>query len=81
MDRYPGGRFRYVEVTPAARRLGVSKDWVRRAVDAGRVLAIRTASGQRLVDVDDLERLALERERGDPKRAVISIRGKVALRS
>jgi len=50
-----------VEVTPAARRAGISSDSIRRACDDGRIEAVRTASGQRLIDPDSLERFIAER--------------------
>jgi excisionase family DNA binding protein len=50
-----------VEVTPAARRLGCSKDNVRRLVDSGRLAAIRTANGQRLIIGEALDEMARKR--------------------
>jgi molybdopterin-binding protein len=47
----------------AAKLLGVSTDTVRRMVDDGRLRAIRSAGGQRLIDGTSLARLA------KPKRA------------
>jgi excisionase family DNA binding protein len=52
-----------VEVTPAAWRLGCSKDNVRRLVDSGRLAAIRTANGQRLILGEALEEMARERSK------------------
>lgn len=50
------------EMTPAqaARVLGLSPDYVRDLVDAGRLRATRTALG-RLIDAVDVERLRVER--------------------
>lgn len=48
----------------AARRLGVHANTIRRWVDAGRLLGIRTISG-RLIDADAVERLRAEREADD----------------
>jgi molybdopterin-binding protein len=42
----------------AAKMLGVSTDTVRRMVDDGRLTAIRSAGGQRLIDGASLARLA-----------------------
>ena len=48
----------------AARRLGVHTNTIRRWVDAGRLLGIRTISG-RLIEAGAVERLRAEREAGD----------------
>ncbi|HKW68995.1 MAG TPA: TOBE domain-containing protein [Candidatus Dormibacteraeota bacterium] len=50
----------------AAKMLGVSVDTVRRMVDDGRLVAIRTAGGQRLIDGESLATLA--RPRRESKR-------------
>jgi molybdopterin-binding protein len=42
----------------AAKMLGVSADTVRRMVDDGRLIAIRSSGGQRLIDGASLARLA-----------------------
>ena len=42
----------------AAAMLGVSVDTVRRMVDDGRLVAVRTAGGQRLIEGESLARLA-----------------------
>ena len=42
----------------AAKTLGVSVDTVRRMVDDGRLVAIRTAGGQRLIDGESLAAVA-----------------------
>ncbi len=47
----------------AAKMLGVSVDTVRRMVDDGRLVAVRTAGGQRLIDGESLALVA------KPKRA------------
>jgi excisionase family DNA binding protein len=50
------------EVGEAARQLECSPAWVRRLVDDGRLGAIRTSSGQRLILGDALEALVRDRE-------------------
>lgn len=50
------------EVGIVARRLGVSTQRVRELTRAGRIEAIRTAGGMRLYRVEDIDRLARERE-------------------
>jgi excisionase family DNA binding protein len=52
-----------IEVTPAAQRLGASKDTVRRLVDSGRLAAIRTLNGQRLILGEALEEMVHERSK------------------
>jgi molybdopterin-binding protein len=42
----------------AAKMLGVSADTVRRMVDDGRLVAVRTSGGQRLIEGESLARLA-----------------------
>lgn len=49
------------QVNESAQEAGVSPDTIRRDVDAGKLKAIRTASGQRLIDPDDLARYIRER--------------------
>jgi excisionase family DNA binding protein len=51
----------FTTVSPAARILGLSPDRVRRLVDAGQLRAVKLATGLRLIDVVDLQRLAAER--------------------
>lgn len=50
-------------LTPAqaARRLGITPQWVVQLADAGRLRSCRTSLG-RLIDLDDVERLAIERQ-------------------
>jgi excisionase family DNA binding protein len=45
-----------------ARRLDVSTEFIRKLARAGKLAAIRTAGGQRIYKVEDVERLAVERE-------------------
>jgi molybdopterin-binding protein len=49
----------------AAKMLGVSVDTVRRMVDDGRLVALRTAGGQRLIDGESLA-IAAKPRRGRP---------------
>jgi excisionase family DNA binding protein len=49
-------------VNEAARRLEVSPDSIRRWVDAGTLAAVKTESGQRLIDREALEALVAERQ-------------------
>jgi molybdopterin-binding protein len=53
----------------AAKTLGVSVDTVRRMVDDGRLTAVRTKGGQRLIDGESLAALAKppRRDRGEEK--------------
>jgi excisionase family DNA binding protein len=50
------------EVGIAARRLGVSTQRVRELTRTGRIAAIRTVGGMRLYRVEDIDRLARERD-------------------
>jgi len=50
----------------AAKMLGVSVDTVRRMVDDGRLVAVRTTGGQRLIDGESLA--AIAKPRRTPKR-------------
>jgi excisionase family DNA binding protein len=61
-------REHWVSLMTAARRLGISPDRVRQLVDAGRVVSWRSPLG-RLIDADDLERLARERAAAPTKGA------------
>ena len=47
----------------AARELGVSESLVRRLADAGRLVAIRLQSGQRVITRASVESLRLQRDR------------------
>lgn len=48
-----------LRIGKAADFLGVSPDTVRRWADAGRIATVRTGGGHRLVDSEDLARLAV----------------------
>jgi molybdopterin-binding protein len=69
-----------VRLGRAAEMLGVSSDTVRRWVDAGRLEAIRSSTGQRLVGLDGIQRLLAERRRaaGDVRRELESTRASSA---
>ena len=54
----------FLTVGDVAKRLGLSADAVRLFERTGRLPAMRTASGVRLFDPLDVERLRQERERG-----------------
>jgi molybdopterin-binding protein len=54
----------------AAKTLGVSADTVRRMVDDGRLIAIRSSGGQRLIDGASLARLAKPKR---PAKARVSV--------
>ncbi len=47
--------------------LGVSVDTVRRMVDDGRLVAVRSAGGQRVIEGESLARLAKPRQRAAPE--------------
>ncbi len=51
----------------AATMLGVSVDTVRRMVDDGRLTAVRTSGGQRLIEGESLARLARPRKAAEPE--------------
>ena len=51
----------------AATMLGVSVDTVRRMVDDGRLVAVRTAGGQRLIEGESLALLAKPRKPAKPQ--------------
>ncbi len=54
-------------VADAGKILGVSADMVRLLERNGQLRALRTTRGVRLFRRDDVERLAAERERKDPR--------------
>lgn len=54
----------------AAKMLGVSADTVRRMVDDGRLVAIRSSGGQRLIDGASLARLAKPKRPAKPEPSV-----------
>lgn len=51
----------------AAVMLGVSVDTVRRMVDDGRLVAVRTSGGQRLIDGESLARIAKPKRAAKPR--------------
>ena len=55
---------------PAAKMLGVSVDTVRRMVDDGRLVAVRSSGGQRLIDGESLASIA-KPKRGDRREASV----------
>ena len=55
---------------PAAKMLGVSVDTVRRMVDDGRLVAVRSSGGQRLIDGESLAAIA-KPKRGDRREASV----------
>jgi molybdopterin-binding protein len=55
----------------SAKMLGVSTDTVRRMVDDGRLTAIRSAGGQRLIDGASLARLAKPKRQAKAKAPVV----------
>jgi molybdopterin-binding protein len=57
-------------VGQAAKMLGVSPDTARRMVDDGRLIAVRSAGGQRLIDGASLARLAKPKR---PAKAEVSV--------
>jgi molybdopterin-binding protein len=60
----------------AAKMLGVSTDTVRRMVDDGRLTAIRSAGGQRLIDGASLARLAKPKRQAKATAVVQSARNR-----
>jgi excisionase family DNA binding protein len=52
----------FVPMGPAARRLGLSPEYVRELCDRGVIAHIRDASNRRLIRADELERVCRERE-------------------
>jgi excisionase family DNA binding protein len=56
-----------LEVGEAGRRLGISPGRLRDLTAAGRITALRTARGQRLYRLADVERLARERKAARPR--------------
>ena len=57
-------------VGQAAKMLGVSPDTARRMVDDGRLIAVRSAGGQRLIDGASLARLAKPKRPAKPEVSV-----------
>ena len=51
----------------AAKTLGVSVDTVRRMVDHGRLVAVRTSGGQRLIDGESLAAIAKPKPKPTPR--------------
>jgi excisionase family DNA binding protein len=65
-----------LELSAAARRLGLSADRVRQLIDEGKLLALRTSTGRRLVRTADLEKFSGERERQSSSALAASARQK-----
>jgi molybdopterin-binding protein len=61
-----------IRVGQAAEMLGVSVDTLRRWEVDGRVRMIRSAGGQRLIDVDEVTRLLDERRRSTADRPIVA---------
>lgn len=53
---------RFLSVSEAARVLGMSADWVRLQERTGKLAAIKSAGGVRLFALEDVQRLAAERQ-------------------
>ena len=60
----------------AAKMLGVSPDTVRRMVDDGRLIAVRSSGGQRLINGASLARLAKPKRPQEPAAAAQSARNR-----
>jgi molybdopterin-binding protein len=60
----------------AAKTLGVSADTIRRMVDDGRLIAIRSSGGQRLIDGASLARLAKPKRPQKPPAVAQSARNR-----
>ncbi|GAC1660433.1 MAG: helix-turn-helix transcriptional regulator [Candidatus Dormibacteraceae bacterium] len=60
----------------AAKMLGVSPDTVRRMVDDGRLIAVRSSGGQRLIDGASLARLAKPKHPQEPASVAQSARNR-----
>ncbi|GAC1680082.1 MAG: helix-turn-helix transcriptional regulator [Candidatus Dormibacteraceae bacterium] len=60
----------------AAKMLGVSPDTVRRMVDDGRLIAVRSSGGQRLIDGASLARLAKPKRPQEPASVAQSARNR-----
>jgi molybdopterin-binding protein len=61
-----------VRIGEAAEMLGVSVETLRRWERAGRLGARRTEGGQRLVPLEDVQRLLQERRRAAPDRPIVA---------
>ncbi|HEX5467372.1 MAG TPA: TOBE domain-containing protein [Candidatus Limnocylindrales bacterium] len=56
----------------AAEMLGISVDTLRRWEDEGRIEVVRSAGGQRLVEVEEVARLAQARRRANLDRPIVA---------
>jgi molybdopterin-binding protein len=61
-----------IRIGRAAEMLGVTIDTVRRWADDGKVRAVRSAGGQRLIPIDDVTRLISERRRTASDRPIVA---------
>ncbi len=61
-----------VRIGRAADMLGVTVDTVRRWADGGRLKAVRSSGGQRLVPIDEVTRLISERRQSATDRPIVA---------
>ncbi len=58
----------FLSTGDAARRLNVSSEFIRKLERSGKLVAMRTAGGQRIFRAEDIEFLASEREKQQTRR-------------
>jgi molybdopterin-binding protein len=61
-----------VRIGRAAEMLGVTVDTVRRWAETGRIQAVRSGGGQRLIPIDEVTRLIAERRVGAADRPIVA---------